>query len=121
MLPLNYAILDYQNIELPCFHYNGSAGVSFLLQQCLSLDDFSEYWTFRLLCFWTIRLLDIRTIGPSDYQIIGPSDYQTFGLSDLQTIGPSDYRDDTRFLLKMSCFISRCTSFCNRHMEVLKC
>jgi hypothetical protein len=24
-------------------------------------------------------------------------------------------------LLKMTCFISRCTSFCNRHMEVLKC
>jgi hypothetical protein len=129
MLPLNYAILDYQNIELPCFHYNGSTGVSFLLQQCLSLDDFSEYWTFRLLCFWTIRLLDIRTIGPSDYwafrllglRTIRPLDYWAFGLSDLWTIGPSDYRADTRFLLKMTCFISRCTSFCNRHMEVLKC
>jgi hypothetical protein len=79
MLPLNYAILDYQSIELPCFHYNGSAGVSFLLQQCLSLDDFSEghseYWTFRLL----------------DYQTIGHSDYQAFELSDLWTIGPSYY------------------------------
>ena len=95
MLPLNYAILDYQNIELPCFHYNGSAGVSFLLQQCLSLDDFSEYWTFRLLCFWTIRLLDIRTIGPSDYwafrllglRTIRPLDYRTFRLLGLRTIG----------------------------------
>ena len=79
MLSLNYAILDYQSIELPCFHYNGSAGVSFLLQQCLSLDDFSkghsEYWTFRLL----------------DYQTIGHSDYQAFELSDLWTIGPSYY------------------------------
>ena len=49
MLPLNYAILDYHSIKR-CFHYNGSAGVSFLLQQCIALDDFSEghsdYYTF---------------------------------------------------------------------------
>jgi hypothetical protein len=43
------AILDYHSIKR-CFHYNGSAGVSFLLQQCIALDDFSEghsdYYTF---------------------------------------------------------------------------
>ena len=125
MLPLNYAILDYQSIELPCFHYNGSADVSFLLQQCLSLDDFSEghseYWTFRLLDYQTIGHSYYWAFGLSGLRIIGPSDYQTFGLSDLCTIGPSDYRTDTRFLLKLTCFISRCTSFCNRHMKGLKC
>jgi hypothetical protein len=42
MLPLNYAILDYHSIELLCFRYNESAGVSFLLQQCIALNDFSE-------------------------------------------------------------------------------
>ena len=55
MLPLNYAILDYHSIKR-CFHYNGSAGISFLLQQCIALDDFSEghsdYWSFgRYLAF----------------------------------------------------------------------
>jgi hypothetical protein len=52
-LPLNYAVLYYHCIELLCFHYNGSGGVSFLLQQCIALDDFSEghsdYWTFGLV------------------------------------------------------------------------
>ena len=38
MLPLNYAILDYHSIQLFSFHYNGSADVSFLLQQCIALD-----------------------------------------------------------------------------------
>jgi hypothetical protein len=32
ILPLKYAILDDHSIE----HYNGSAGVSFLLQQCIA-------------------------------------------------------------------------------------
>jgi hypothetical protein len=52
LLPLEYAILDYHSIELLCFHYNGSVGVSFLLQQRIAFGHFperhSDYFTFGL-------------------------------------------------------------------------
>jgi hypothetical protein len=63
MLPLNYDILDYQSIEILCFRYNESAGISFLLQQCIALDDLSEGHSD----YWAVRLLSFRTIGTSDY------------------------------------------------------
>jgi hypothetical protein len=79
----------YHSIELLCFHYTGSAGVSFLVQQYIALDDFSQghsdYRAFGLMGFRTIGLLGLR--------IIGPSDYLGFGLLGLRTIGPSDYWD----------------------------
>ena len=79
----------YHSIELLCFHYTVSAGVSFLVQQYIALDDFSQghsdYRAFRQLGFRTIGLLGLR--------IIGPSDYLDFGLLGLRTIGPSDYWD----------------------------
>ena len=91
MLPLNYAILDYQSIELPCFHYNGSAGASFLPQPGLSFDDFSEghseYWTFRLLAYQTIGHWDYRAFKLLGLRTIRPLDYRTFVLLGLQTIG----------------------------------
>jgi hypothetical protein len=90
MLSLNYDILDYHSIEL-CFHYNGSSGISFLLQQCIALDDFSEghsdYWTFGLSCLWTIRLSDYWAFGILDFRTIGLSDYLAFGLLGVRTIG----------------------------------
>jgi hypothetical protein len=73
MLPLNYATLDYHSIEILCFRYNELAGVSFLLQQCIALNDFSE--------------------GLSNYRIIGYSDYRALGLLGFRTMGPSDYWD----------------------------
>ena len=69
MLPLNYATLDYHSIEILCFRYNELAGVSFLPQQCIALNDFSE--------------------GLSNYRIIGYSDYRDLGLLGLRTIGPA--------------------------------
>ena len=76
MLPLNYAILDYHSIKR-CFHYNGSAGISFLLQQCIALDDFSEGHSD----YYTFGRLNLRTIGLSDYR--------AFGQLGLWTIGPT--------------------------------
>ena len=83
-----YILRKYHIIEPLCFHYNGSAGVSFLLQQCIALDNVleghSDYRAFGLLGF--------RTIEHSDYW---HSVYRAFGLLDLRTIGPSDYWADT--------------------------
>ena len=63
-----YYILRKNHIIEPlCFHYNGSAGVSVLLQQCIALDNFLE----------------------------GHSDYRAFGLLGIRSIGPSDYWVDT--------------------------
>jgi hypothetical protein len=36
VLPLNYTTLDYNSIEPLCFHHNFSAGVSFILQHCIT-------------------------------------------------------------------------------------
>ena len=73
MLSLKYAILYYHSIKLVCFHYNGSAGVSFLLQQCIHFSEVhSDYWA--------IGLLDLRIIGLSDYRTIAYSDYWAFEL-----------------------------------------
>ena len=67
MLPLNYATLDYHSIEILCFRYNELAGVSFLLQQCIALNDFSE----GLSNYRALGLLGFRTMGPSDYWDFG--------------------------------------------------
>jgi hypothetical protein len=71
-----YILRKYHIIEPLCFHYNGSAGVSFLLQQCMALEGHSDYRAFGLLGF--------RTIGHSDYW--------AFGLSGLRTIGSTPSR-----------------------------
>jgi hypothetical protein len=82
----------YHSIELLCFHYTGSAGVSFLVQPYIALDDFrkvirtigpSDNWAFGLSDYWAFTLLVLQSIWASDYW--------TFGLSDLRTtIGTSD-------------------------------
>jgi hypothetical protein len=78
-----YYILRKYHIEPICFHYNGSTGVSFLLQQCIALDNFLESRS------------DYRAFGLLGFRTIGHSVYRAFGLLDLRTIGPSDYWADT--------------------------
>ena len=94
-----YILRKYHIIELLCFHYNGSAGVSFLLQQCIALDNFleghSDYRAFGLLGFRTIGSSDYWAFGLLGIRTIGHSVYRAFGLLDLRTIGPSDYWADT--------------------------
>ena len=94
MLPLNYAILDYHSIEILCFRYNESAGVSFFTSTVHCFERFFGR-SFVLLDLRTIDLSDLRTIGISDYRTIVYSDYRAFGLLGFRTIGPSDYWADT--------------------------
>jgi hypothetical protein len=52
-----YILRKYHIIEPLCFHYNGSAGVSFLLQQCIVLDNFLEgHSDYRAFGLFGIRL-----------------------------------------------------------------
>ena len=89
-----YILRKYHIIELLCFHYNGSAGVSFLLQQCIALDNFleghSDYRAFRLLGFRTIGHSEYWAFGLSGLRALGPSDYRSFGLLGRHRLGHSD-------------------------------
>ena len=80
VLPLNYTTLDYNSIELLCFHHNFSAGVSFILQHCITRQYYSFHNRFG------------RFLGRSFDRTIGPLDYWTFGLL--------DFRAYTLFVLK---------------------
>jgi hypothetical protein len=78
-----YILRKYHIIEPLYFHYNGSVGVSFLLQHCIALDNFLEGHS------------DYRAFGLLGFRTIGHSVYRAFGLLDIRTIGPSDYWADT--------------------------
>ena len=107
-----YVIIKLCIYNFSVFIIMDRQAISFLIQQCIALDDFSEghsdYWAFGLLRFrtighseyWAFGLLDLRTIEISDYwafgllglRTIGTSDYWAFGLSGLRTTGLSYYR-----------------------------
>jgi len=84
-----YILRKYHIIEPLCFHYNGSTCVSFLLQQCIALDNFleghSDYLGFR-----TIGHSVYRAFGLLGIRSIGPPDYWTFGLLGRHRLGHSD-------------------------------
>ena len=97
---LFYIIIAYNY----CFHYNGSAGVSFLLSTVHCFGRFfgrssgllsfqtigpSKYCAFGLLCVQTIEPSNYWVVGLSCLRTIGLSDFHVFGLLGFQTIGPT--------------------------------
>ena len=80
----------------------GSAGVPFLLQQCIALNSFfseghSDYWAVGLLDLQTIEPLNYWPFGLSGLQPTEISNYWPLGLLDLRTIGPSNNRTVTDY------------------------
>jgi hypothetical protein len=75
ILPLSYAILDYNSIELLCFHYNGSTVVYFFTS---TVHCFGRFFgkSFGLMDCRTIERSDDRAFGLLGYRIIGQSDYR---------------------------------------------
>ena len=115
MLKVDYQVSTRQS--------EGSASVSFLLQQCIDLDDFSEghsdYWAVELLDLQTIEPLNYWAFGLSGLQPIELSDYWPFGLLDLRTIGPSNNRTVTVYwrLTAVQFITYVCTQTCDMILQ----
>ena len=90
-----YVIIKLCIYNFSVFIIMDRQAISFLIQQCIALDDFSEghsdYWAFGLLRFRTIGHSEYWAFGLLDLRTIEISDYWAFGLLGLRTIGTSDY------------------------------